>query len=269
MVGRIAQNVELHIEKLFELQPQACPLHLFSIMGIVNEAHGFIARAEVQRFRDIRGQRLRYWRWNLIEQRLHDSLHATTLQPTVLHLLGGHVIRLHTHFREHQLIGLVDVGMRELEATAIDGGTSENDVFDTHLITVVDVFRGIEPNQIHHAMSVGKMGYDALLACAHSKLLECQDMSFDLHKRHIAPQLVDGVDTTSVDVFVGIVFQQVAPRVDIDFFVEDVLSSRTHTGQELDVLVENTHCFNNASATSKSKGVVILMFSRLPSTICT
>ena len=269
MVRSIAQNVELYVKKFLELQPQTRPLHLVGIVRIMHMSHGLIARAEVQRTRDKGRKRLGHGRRNLIEQRLHHPFHTPTLQTAILHLLGSHVVRLHAHFREHQFIGFVDVGMRELEPSAIDGGPSEDNVFRAHFITVIDVFLPVEPHQVHHAVPVAEMRHDALLPRAHSKLLITQYAPFDLHKRHVAPQLVDGIDAAAVHIFIRIVFQQVSPCVDIQFLVEDILPTGAHAGQIHDVLVQDAHCFNKASATNRSKGVVILMFSRLPSTICT
>ena len=48
MVAGIAQDVQLNIEKLFELQSGSRLLQFFGILGIVNLAQGFVAAHQVQ-----------------------------------------------------------------------------------------------------------------------------------------------------------------------------------------------------------------------------
>ena len=48
MVAGIAQDVQLNIEKLFELQPGTGFFQFFGIQGIVNLAQGFVAAHQMQ-----------------------------------------------------------------------------------------------------------------------------------------------------------------------------------------------------------------------------
>ena len=114
------------------------------------------------------------------------------------------------------------------------------------------------------------MGDHPFLAWAHGIGLETEDMSYHLNERHIARQLVDGVNLRAVDILIGIVLQQVAIGADAQLVAEHLLPTRAYAGKVLDILVEDTHAVVegriSASAICRSKGVVILIFSRLPST---
>ena len=48
MVAGIAQDVQLNIEKLFELQSGSRLIQFFGIQGIVNLAQGFVAAHQMQ-----------------------------------------------------------------------------------------------------------------------------------------------------------------------------------------------------------------------------
>ena len=273
LVAGIAQDVQLHIEQFFELQANTGTLHLVGCLRIVYPAQGLIARTEMQTAGDEGRQRLRDDSFHHIatrgeadalQQRLDDLLHTSTLQPAALHLLGSHVVGLHTHLRQHELIGRVDVGMRELESPVIDARLAEHHILYTHLVLLVDILRAVEPHEVDDAETIGEVCYDALLARSLTELLERQYLAFQLHKRHIGLQLITSIDAAAVDIFVRIVLQQLAPRINAELLLQNLGAPRTHTGQVLDVLVEDVHSI--ASATFKSKGVVILIFSRLPST---
>ena len=82
------------------------------------------------------------------------------------------------------------------------------------------------------------MGYDALFACTHLKGLETQDVPFHLYERHIAVQFADAVQTAPIHMLIRIVFQQVAKRVDAQFFTKHLASVGTYARQVLDVLLE-------------------------------
>src|SRR5574344_1430369 len=135
------------------------------------------------------------------------------------------------------------------------------------------------------------------LPCAGIEFLKTQDTSHHLHERHVAGEFTHGVHLRTVHVFVGVVHEQVAESLDAEFLTQHFLALLAYPRQIHDILFENVHRFVHllwippavgepdggcqrlsnclsekrelaaiASAITKSKGVVILMFSWLPST---
>ena len=133
--------------------------------------------------------------------------------------------------------------MGELKPPVENARLAENDVFHALLVLLIDVFRAIEPHQIHYAATVGKMRHDALFPCAHRKLLERQDFSLQLHKRHIGLQFVDAVNAAAIDIFIRIMLQQFTPRRNAEFLVQKFGAPWSHTRQIFDILVEKVHSF--------------------------
>ena len=131
--------------------------------------------------------------------------------------------------------------MRELEPTVVDCWPSEDNVVFVHLIILVDVLCAREPHEVNHTSSVAEMCHHTLLAWRHLKLLERQYLAPYLHEGHVARQLVNGIDAAPVHIFIWIVLQKVAPCVDIQFLVEDILAVGAYTGQIHYVLREYVH----------------------------
>ena len=127
----IAQNVELHIEKLFKLQSHLCALQFVQRVGVVNAMKGRFARKKMQRLRD-------EWRQCFgqtalrkpCDERLGELLYGPTCDAPVLHSLRGYIIRLHAHLVELQGGCLLHFGMCKLKTAAIDRRFAENNVFN-------------------------------------------------------------------------------------------------------------------------------------------
>ena len=161
--------------------------------------------------------------------------------------------------------------MGELIASAIDGWFAENDILSVHPQAFCQLLGAGEPHEVYDARTVGEMGNDAFLPRPHVELLETQDIPFQLDIGHLAGKIANGVDVAAVHIFIRIILQQVAKRFHAQLLLQDVLPMGADTWYELDVLlkyIEHSQffCLSMASATRRSKGVVILMFSRLPST---
>ena len=114
------------------------------------------------------------------------------------------------------------------------------------------------------------MGYHSLLAGTHLEGLKAQDTTFHLHIWHVSCQFLDTVESAAINMTIGKKLQQVTDCRDAQFLTEHLLSVRSYTGQVLYVLLQDVgHGLGYLSKTSaifRSNGVVILMFSRLPST---
>ena len=109
--------------------------------------------------------------------------------------------------------------MSELITTAEDSRSAEHHIFLAYLVTLSHILRCLPPYEVYHTMSVGEMSDKTLLARRHGKLLKTEYPATNLHKRHCTFQLINTIYFTAVNIFIGIVFQQVAPRLDIEFAV--------------------------------------------------
>ena len=115
-------------------------------------------------------------------------------------------------------------------------GLAKHHVLGVKVIIVVNVLGAVEPHKVYHAVAVGEMGHHPFFADAHGKLLETQNLSFDLYKRHVALQFVDGINLTPVHIFIWIVFQEVGPGINVQFLAEYFLALGAHSRQVHDVL---------------------------------
>ena len=106
------------------------------------------------------------------------------------------------------------------------------------------MFLVFKPHEVYDARAVGGMGHDSLLARSHVELLEGENLGAYLHEGHLATQLGDGVEVAAVDVFIGEVLQQVAPRVNAELLLQNLGTPWTNARQELDVLVEDSQLFS-------------------------
>ena len=104
--------------------------------------------------------------------------------------------------------------MGDVDAVVEDGRLAEYHVFRTYLITLFGVFPALKPHEVGNACAIGEVSHDTLLARPHLEGLEAENMSHDLYERHIACEFVDGIDLRPIDMFVGIVLEQVTIGVD-------------------------------------------------------
>ena len=131
--------------------------------------------------------------------------------------------------------------MLQLDAVVIDAWLAKHQVVRTYLVGLHGIFAAIEPHQVHDACTVREMSHHALLAGPHLEGLETQDVPHHLHKRHIARQLVYGIDLRAVHIFVGIILQQVTKCLDAKFLTQQLLPVGAYARQVFDVLIEYVH----------------------------
>ena len=129
--------------------------------------------------------------------------------------------------------------MGQLVASAIDGRLAEDDIVGVHLQVFRQLLYTYEPHEVDNSRAVGEVGYDSLLARSLLKLLEAEDVSLQLDVGHLARQLADGVDAAAVDVFVGIILQQVAERTDVQLPLQDFFPMRSDPRYIFDILFKN------------------------------
>ena len=238
LLSGIAQDVELHIEEFLKLQTFLRPLHIAQRQGIVNLTQRLLTTYQMQTRKLGWQQGLgNGTRRNLGDQRLGHLLQGTGVQSPVLHLLRRDIVRLHAHGAELHIGSLLNVGIDKLIPAVVGCRLTEDDILYARLVLVVDPTAGIEPYDIHDITAIGEMGYDALLP-AFAKLLKTLYPPTDLHQRHIACQLTDGVDLRPVHIFIRIILQQVTPRSDVELTCQYILALWSHAREIHDVLRE-------------------------------
>ena len=119
-----------------------------------------------------------------------------------------------------QVFHTIHVGVDYLYAPCKDGGLSEDDELLAHLIVLVHIFCSTEPHKVNHPHAIGGVGHDTLLSRSHLILVVAQDACFNLHERHVACQLMYGVDTAAVNILVWEIGEKVAPRFYAKLFDE-------------------------------------------------
>ena len=147
----------------------------------------------MKRSRDEVGNRL-WQRGQFLKHALRQFLDVARRQSPLLHLLGSGVVGLQSHAGEFQRICTIDVGMGDVDAVVEDGRFAEYHVFRAYLIILLDVFAALEPHEVGNACAIREMGYHTLFPRPHLESLETENMSHDLHKRHVASQFMDGID---------------------------------------------------------------------------
>ena len=127
--------------------------------------------------------------------------------------------------------------MGEVDAVVEDGGLTEDHIFRADSIGLLGVFATIKPCKVGDGGTIRTMGYDAFFTRSHGEGLEAEDMTNDLHIRHIAREFVDGVDLRAVDIFVRIVFEQVTIGLNAELIAQHLLAVRPYARQVFDILV--------------------------------
>ena len=75
--------------------------------------------------------------------------------------------------------------MGKLESAVIGGRLAEDDVFGAYLVALDDVLGAAAPYQIYHAVAIGEMRHEHLVALADIDFLVAQDLSLKLYEGHI------------------------------------------------------------------------------------
>ena len=241
MVGSIAENVELHVEQFFELQTVTRRLHLLRCLGIMYAAHRLIARDEVKRFGDEGGEGFGERVLQFEKHVLHRLLYHSRRDAHLLHALRGGVVWLHAHLGELKVRGSFHLGMGKLEASLIDGWTTEDYELLPYLIVLIYILCPTEPYEVGYAGAVAEMTDHSLLTRRHLELLVAEHLALYLHEGHIGGKLTNGIDTTAVDILIRKILDKVTPCGYPKLLAQDFLTLGAHTGQIHYVLREYIH----------------------------
>ena len=182
------------------------------------------------------------WSGAVLEETFGETFEGAREDPGFFHAFGRAVVGLQAHIGELQGVGGIDVGVSELISTAIEAGLAENDVVGIDFVGGGDVFGRLKPDEIYDAGAIGEVGHNPLLTYAHDELFKAQDLPFYLDEGLRSLQIGDAVEATAIDIFVRIVFEEVAKGVDVELFAQYLFAVRSDTGKIGNVLIE--HCFS-------------------------
>ena len=187
------------------------------------------------------------------------------IERTPLHLLRRIVIGLQPHGRQFQFGSRVNIRMSYIYPAIKDRRLAEYDIFLMDLVLPNQIFDALKPNQVNHTRSVREMGYQPSLS-SFARRFKTQYLAFQLNIRHRPVNLLNVIDTATVHIFVREVIQQVVKGKYAQFLIKHRSTLRPDARQIFYVTRSQIeHDSKRAVAIFKSKGVVILIFSRLPS----
>ena len=150
--------------------------------------------------------------------------------------------------------------MNDAEPASIYPGTSEEDIVLAYLYALLDVSDAMKPGDVEEHLSIPEVSCQSMLT-SFACLFETEELPQHLYEGHFCGQFADFVEAAAVDVLVGEVIQQVVPGFDTQLHLQHLCPLRADAWQVGDGLLPKVfHYF-------RSLGVVILMFSLLPSII--
>ncbi len=232
-------------------------------------AERLVQRNHLERLHQIGRQSLGNFRLQALEKRCRKMLDGARIQSRTLHLVGCVVIRLHPHGIQPQAVRRLHVRVGDVDSPVESVGTPEYNVIRPRLISRHHILYPIEPHQIHDTLPVREVGNQAALPSL-ALHVEAQNLPPNLHVGHISRQFMHVIEPRAVNMLVGKAVKQVMQCADMQLIRQEFGPFRSYARQVFHILVFKVHHLSqsdkSASATFKSNGVVILMFSRLPRT---
>ena len=120
------------------------------------------------------------------------------------------------------------------------GRFSKDYIFNARFIFIQNKTNALKPYQLNRITSVGKYRNKPLLR-TFAHFFEPDNLPFNLNKRHFFGNLVQVIIAAAVDVFVGIMPQQIFCRMNVEFFRQQFCLFRSNTGQKFYVLIGEIH----------------------------
>ena len=117
------------------------------------------------------------------------------------------------------------------------GRFSKDYIFNARFVFIQNKTNALKPHQLNRITSVGKISNKPLF-WTFTHFFEADNLPFDLNERHFFRNLVQVIIAAAVDVFVGIMPQQIFCRMNVEFFRQQICFFRSNTGQKFYVLIE-------------------------------
>ena len=198
----------------------------------MHPAQRAVAADKPQTLHEVVGQRLGQRRLKTLHERAGEVLYGARREPRLAHALGDAVVRLHRHAREHHVLRLIDVGMCEV-GTPVEGRRlAEDDVVVMELERLEQIAGAVEPHAVHPAVAVGEVRHETLLA-SRTYGLHADELTPQLHIRHLGENLRGAVEPRAVDVAVREIEQQVLPGGEAQLLLQHLGTLRPDAGEIL------------------------------------
>ena len=194
--------------------------------------------------------------------------HCLRVEPAALHALCGVIEWLQPHRRELHGLCVVDVGVCDVCATVENGGFAKDYISLSEFVFGLHEFYSLEPYKVDKTCTVGEVSHKpARGSLAH--LFEAAYLAAELNMGLPAVYFAYFEETAAIDIFIWEIVQEVVQGIYFQFSVEERCTLFAYSGK---IFYVSGCCVKHSTiafASTKSNGVVILIFSRLPSTMCT
>ena len=107
------------------------------------------------------------------------------------------------------LVGIFQLGVRNVQPTIKMGGLAKQEVGAVVLHLFVHGFDSTKPNEFYIARTIGKEGYETFATSASFDVFH-HDLSPQLNIRHSFHKVGYPVDNTTVNILIGKVVEQIA-----------------------------------------------------------
>ena len=119
-------------------------------------------------------------------------------------------------------------------------GFAKDDVGFATVVGLGGILDALKPHKVDAACAIGEMGNEAFVAPL-SHRVERENLSAELDVGHRSVNVANLVDATAVNIFIGVICQEVAHGLDAEFVGKQQSTLWSHSLQVLDVLAQDIH----------------------------
>ena len=259
---------KLYVEKFLELKSVLGTTKFVCIFGKVYHTESFVKRHQLVFLKNVGAEGLLHLSLYQGEEIRGEFSHCLRVEPAALHALCGVIEWLQPHRGELHGLCVVDVGVCDVCATVENGGFAKDHISLSEFVFGLHEFYPLEPYKVDKTCTVGEVSHKpARSSFAH--LFEAAYLAAELNMGLPAVYFAYFEETAAIDIFIWEIVQEVVQGIYFQFSVEERCTLFAYSGK---IFYVSGCCVKHSTiafASTKSNGVVILIFSRLPSTMCT
>jgi len=216
----LPQNLQLDVEKFFELKPCPSVLHGEGVLGKMHIDEGICEGHEPVLMQYIHTDGIGYTGFEVGQQTRHHRPHGFGVEPVPFHGLGGVVVGFETlrHLRRH-LAHRRQLRMNEVVDMLKTGRFAEEQVLDATL--QFDILDTLKPHQFALVCTVEEGGAESL-GFTDTDCVPFGHLTDNLHVRILVFQFGYLVKATAIDVFVRVLTHEIKRGVDPELFTKNV-----------------------------------------------
>lgn len=231
------ENLELDVEKFFELESLASFLHRCLVLREMNVDEGRGEVHQVHLLAESKGECVGYTFPEIGHETLYDSAHRLAVERCGLHLFGRVVVRLEPFAGKQLLLAResFQLGVNDVVGVVEARGFAEENIGD--FLLEFEVLDTLKPYQLDGVIiAVGKLRGHALhLARTYGMILRYA--ADNLHVSVLVGNVTDIVESASVDILVRKDVQQVESCTDVQLLPENFGSAGTDSLAIVDIFI--------------------------------